>query len=232
MIFILLKQADSLLPGMALLWHSVTSSCIPTHRPTGACHLIRHFTRASNLEVESDFWDSLSFFFFFFAIDVNIFSVKNLEVKIWRSIMRFRSKIRNFSNPVLCLCLIFIAWSKMPNDLYQKTIYWNLKVNKVLLTHVQGVWERSTAQTDSVVWSKGPGDGWLKYTQYQKVFNQQCDTVRNPLSSIFGANSANLISPRMSETQQWSFFFSLNRSRWQHKITQENDVLNPYVLLI
>ena len=172
------------------------------------------------------------FFFFFFAIDVNIFSVKNLEVKIWRSIMRFRSKIRNFSNPVLCLCLIFIAWSKMPNDLYQKTIYWNLKVNKVLLTHVQGVWERSTAQTDSVVWSKGPGDGWLKYTQYQKVFNQHCDTVRNPLSSIFGANSANLISPRMYETQQWSFFFSLNRSRWQHKFIQENDVLNPYGLLI
>lgn len=31
----------------------------------------------------------------------------------------------------------------------------------------------------------------------------QCDTVRNPLSSIFGANSANLIPPRMmSETQQ------------------------------
>ena len=29
-----------------------------------------------------------------------------------------------------------------------KTIYWNLKVNKVLLTHVQGVWERSMAQTD------------------------------------------------------------------------------------
>ena len=146
--------------------------------------------------------------------------------------MRFRSKIRNFSNPVLCLCLIFISWSKMPNDLYQKTIYWNLKANKVL-THVQGVWERSMAQTDSVVWSKGPGDGCLKYTQYQQVFNQQCDTVRNPLSSIFGANSANLIPPRMmSETQQWSLFFPLNRSRWQHKITQENDVLNPYVLLV
>lgn len=122
--------------------------------------------------------------------------------------MRFRSKIKNFSNPVLWLCLIFIAWSKMLNDLYQKTIYWNLKVNKVLLTHVQRVWERSTAQTDPAVWSEGPGDGWLKYTQCQQVFNQQCDTVRNPLSSIFGANSANLIPPRMmSETQQWSLFF-------------------------
>lgn len=122
--------------------------------------------------------------------------------------MRFRSKIKNFSNPVLWLCLIFIAWSKMLNDLYQKTIYWNLKVNKVLLTHVQRVWERSTAQTDPAVLSEGPGDGWLKYTQCQQVFNQQCDTVRNPLSSIFGANSANLIPPRMmSETQQWSLFF-------------------------
>lgn len=121
--------------------------------------------------------------------------------------MRFRSKIKNFSNPVLWLCSIFIAWSKMLNDLYQKAIYWNLKVNKVLLTHVQRVWERSTAQTDPAVWSEGPGDGWLKYTQHQQVSDQQRDTVRNPLSPIFGANSANLMPPRMmSESQQWRLF--------------------------